>query len=110
MTIPKTSNRAKSIIAAAEHIRVYSLSNCFKAEPLSENPVIWDDTSRDEQGRATRTKQVTQSEFLMHELFAMRSTKLCADSAAYAGQGGHFSIQVHSNLWYEFEIQWEHAA
>lgn len=91
-TIQKTSKRAQHLLDNAKNIVSYSLSGCFQPKPLVERPAIWADIygKRD-------LINVSHSEFLRHELES-RSTKLRENGP------GKYCIDVHSNLWYEFEV------
>ena len=91
-TIAKTSKKAAQLISNARAIKVYSLSNCFTGQPLTEKPVVWADTADGKRDLV----EVSPSDFLRHELNS-RSTKL------HDNGNGTFSIDVHSNLWFEFE-------
>lgn len=97
MTIPKNSRRAKEVLAQARNIRVYSLSNCFHAQPITEKPCVWGGPLLND--RYTELIPVSQGEFLAHELNGMKSTRLSHDG------NDSYSIHVHDNLWYEFESE-----
>ena len=94
MTITKTSHRASQVLQGARNIRCYSLSNNFSGEALAEKPVIWGEPKPGEHYRPL--VEVSQVGFLRHELQS-RSTKL-SDSG-----NGHYTIHVHSNLWFSFQ-------
>ena len=93
-TVPKNSLKAKAAIKAATNIRCYSLSNHFSGEPLAAKPVIWGGPIINNQYRDL--VEVTQAEFLHRELYQFRG-KLSESN-------GHYTLHVHSNLWYEFEL------
>ena len=92
MTIPKNTNRAKQAITNARDIRCYSLSNNFSGQPLTEKPTVWGGAIVDGH-RYRDLLTVTQSEFLAHEL---EHGKLSVSTE------GRYTLQIHSNLWYEF--------
>jgi hypothetical protein len=94
-TISKTSKRAQKLIENAVAIKVYALSDNFSGRPITDRPVIWGGPVVD--NRFTQLKSVTVTEFLRHELDSMKSTKLRDNG------NGTFTLDVHSNLWYEFE-------
>ena len=92
MTIRKNTNKAKQLIANARNIRCYSLSNNFTGQPLAERPRTWAPTAN------PAIIEVSQSEFLARELSDPHVT-LRQDL------NGRYCIDVHSNLWYEFESE-----
>lgn len=94
MTIPKNSHRAQQVLDQARAIKCYSLSNNFIGQPLSDRPVIWGEPLPGESRRPL--VEVSPIGFLRHELTG-HGPKLKDEGA------GHFSIYIHSNLWYEFE-------
>lgn len=93
MTIRKGTNRAKQVIANARNIRGYSLANNFAGNPLAEHPQVWGGPVVN--NRHTELVTLTQQEFLQHELDTYH--------AKLTENNGRFTIQIHSNLWYEFE-------
>jgi len=93
MTVPKNTKRAKAAIAKAHNVRCYSLSNNFSGEPLAEKPLIWGGEIRN--NCYTQLIPVSQSAFLARELNS-RNVMLSETN-------GHYTLHVHSNLWYEFE-------
>ena len=94
MTIPKNTNKAKRIIETARNIMCYSLDSGFIAQPLTDKPVVWGGEIVNHQH--TRMIEVSQSEYLARKLNS-RHVKLTA------GENGHYTLHVHSNLWYSFE-------
>jgi hypothetical protein len=94
MTIRKTSDRASKVLDHAHNVRCYSLSNNFRGEPLADRPVIAGVPSPGEVHQLL--VEVSPVGFLRHELTS-NTTKLI-DSGS-----GHFTIRVHSNLWYIFQ-------
>lgn len=95
MTVPKNSKKAKTAVQNAHDITCYSESNYFNGKPLAESPVVWGGPIVNNQYRDL--VPVSQSEFLAREL-AGRNAKLTDNG------NGHFTLRVHSNLWYEFAV------
>lgn len=93
MTVPKNTNLAKYAIANAHDVKVYSLSNNFSGEPLSDKPVVWGGPIID--GRYRDLIEVSVPEFMARELKS-RHAKLTL--ACY----GRYHLHIHSNLWYNF--------
>jgi hypothetical protein len=93
MTVSKNTNRAKKAIANAHDIRVYSLSNNFSGQPLSDDPVVWGGPVVD--NCFTELIHVKPAEFLKKELETYHA-KLSVSEC------GRYTLQIHSNLWYEF--------
>jgi len=94
MTIKKTSDRASKVLDHARNVRCYAPSNNFRGEPLADRPVILGVPSPGEIHQPL--VEVSPIGFLRHEL-TNKATKLI-DSGS-----GHFTIRVHSNLWYIFQ-------
>lgn len=93
-TIRKTSDRASKLLDQARDIRCFSLSNSFNGTPLPEKPLIVGEPRPGEHHRPL--VNVSPTGFLRHELNKEKSTKL-VDSG-----NGHYTIHVHSNLWFTF--------
>ena len=94
-TIPKNTKRARNLLLNARNIRCYSLSNNFAGNPLADNPTVWGEAKPGEHYRPMI--QVTQAEFLRRELVRSHGAKLTETG------NGHYTIHIHSNLWFDFE-------
>lgn len=98
MTIQKNTRQAREAIQNAREIRCYSLSNGFSGQKLSESPTIWGPS---EGGQYPRAIQVSQPEFLAHELNSLRAKLVLSPNLGESPK--HYYLHIHSNLWYEFK-------
>lgn len=71
-TVPRNTNRAKAILAAATNCRAYSLSNGFSGTE-------------------------TTADWIAKQLHDPQCPGKLVDQGA-----GSFCVRVHSNLWFEF--------
>lgn len=94
-TIAKNTNKAKQAIQNATQVLCFSLSNNFSGQPLAIKPVAWRELGTD--GRFHKMVEVTLPEFLTDEL-NLRHSKLTI------GENGHYTLHIHSNLWYDFTV------
>lgn len=96
MTIRRGTKKAKEVISNAHNIMGYSLANNFAGNPLTDKPVVWGGPVLN--GRFTELVPVTQQQWLQHELDTLPFARLTWD-----GDIKRYRLEVHSNLWYEFE-------
>lgn len=82
-TVRRGTRRFTEVLENAHNVRVFSLHNSFRGVELKEgNPDL----------------VCPPREHLAYELRTFNFAKLKDDG------NGHYSVDVHSNLWYEFEV------
>lgn len=96
-TINRRSHQAREILERAESIRVFTETNGFSGEPMSDqclDPVQW-------HKRLNTAKLVytTPQGYLKGLLEVFSFAKLYHDG------GDSYRLRVHGNEWYEFEAE-----
>ena len=88
--IRRNSKEIPEIFARAKNVRVYSQTNHFSGRPLADDPI-------DPEAWPKEVKHTTPQDFLAKEFMMFKFSRLVKNDVTY-------TLRIHSNLWYEFEI------